>query len=572
MSTRTSVLEHHRGRVHRSAYMPVPQTEQGAGATPNDKVMRLLESTVFQAFMGVQIVLNALCIGLEIDMPEALPWDFIETIFLLVFVVELLLKLSCMGLRMFLDFKGEDFWWNIFDVFIVGAGFMDLIIQWRLGVSAGGVATIFRLVRLLRIMRLFRIVRYLKQVYFIAYGLFVATQAVAQVSVVMAFVLFVSSVVLAKTIGAQAKDPSLHYLHEGFGSVSRSMLTLFELMAVPDLRVLEADGLLLSRPCLLGFLVLYIVFGSFGMIAILTGVISESMFEKNELRNEEAQAEREARLAKLTEHADAIFDTLECDAEGEADRSDVENIMPDIANMLKSYGVEYTEEDMVSMVNLMDTNHDGSVSKGEFTRAILFQTEGMRPMSLQEMHYDVTFCKHKLEKLTSLVENFVETFQATQYSHLPMAPGGARRSMKAQKAQILADPGQITPLPSTGAAGHEVVLNRLDAVDRVLGNLLDEQRLVLDEQKSVVEDLQKDLCNALRQQQQECFASLQQDLLSLAPLAASTPQACCLSPSGCDKVEVVAKVDTERQGGKESPNYAWSGVRSVFGAKSTKGR
>lgn len=50
-----------------------------------------------------------------------------------------------------------------------------------------------------------------------------------------------------------------------------------------------------ERPIMLVFLVGFIIFGSFGMIALLTGVISETMFEKNALRQEEELGTDEGR-------------------------------------------------------------------------------------------------------------------------------------------------------------------------------------------------------------------------------------------------------------------------------------
>merc|ERR1719428_2596566 len=116
----------------------------------------------------------------------------------------------------------------------------------------------------------------------------------------MTFVLYVCSIILVRTIGLVSEDdPHAEFLRERFGKIGPSMLTLFELMSQPDLEPYHA--MLGAHPLLTFFLIGFIVFGSFGMLALLTGVISESMFEKNQLRIEEERKERE-QMRKLLVH------------------------------------------------------------------------------------------------------------------------------------------------------------------------------------------------------------------------------------------------------------------------------
>merc|ERR1719498_687008 len=133
----------------------------------------------------------------------------------------------------------------------------------------------------------------------------------------MAFVLYVTSIVLVKTIGRPPQtDDHYDFLSYHFGSIIDSMITLFVLMSSPNLPVYQdEEGLLQEKPLLGVFLIGFITFGSFGIIAMLTGVISESMFEKNEMRKEEAHAEHEAMRNSLGDHCKALFETLPVDAE-----------------------------------------------------------------------------------------------------------------------------------------------------------------------------------------------------------------------------------------------------------------
>merc|ERR1711971_1330882 len=140
-------------------------------------------------------------------------------------------------------------------------------------------------------MRIFRIVRFLKKLYLLAFGFIEAVQAIFWVTILMLVILYCCAICLVKTVGhPPAEDPNKLFLEYHFSTIITSMLTLFVLMSSPDLPdYLAEPGLLAGRPIFGCFLIGFIVVGSFGMIALLTGVISESMFEKNNLRIEQSR-------------------------------------------------------------------------------------------------------------------------------------------------------------------------------------------------------------------------------------------------------------------------------------------
>ena len=84
---------------------------------------------------------------------------------LLVFAGELVLKFAIVGFGKFFDWHNHDFYWNAFDLFIVGLGASDCAMSLLKGTHNGGFATLFRIIRLLRILRIFRIIKFLKQLY-----------------------------------------------------------------------------------------------------------------------------------------------------------------------------------------------------------------------------------------------------------------------------------------------------------------------------------------------------------------------------------------------------------------------
>merc|ERR1719313_2864312 len=106
----------------------------------------------------------------------------------------------------------------------------------------------------------------------------------------MVFVLYVCAVFIVQYVRQLPECADSDFLQTQFGSVIGSMDTLFELMLNPYL--VPYHGVLGRFKIITIFLLCFVVFGSFGMVALLTGVINEQMFEKNEVRNQELAQER----------------------------------------------------------------------------------------------------------------------------------------------------------------------------------------------------------------------------------------------------------------------------------------
>lgn len=399
-------------------YQPVPTSEAEASDGETVPVLtcgeRLLEDTKFQSCMVLLILANALVIGLETDIRDYQHWDDIEDLFLLAFTCELVLKLCVLGPRTFFSTYHADFQWNVFDMFIVGLGLFDFFMTHLGGGSSGGFATLFRIIRLLRILRMFRIIKFLKQLYMLAFGLVEACKALFWVAILMAFVLYICSIVLVKTVGRPPVSDHHHdFLDLHFGNIIDSMLTLFVLMSSPNLPIyLEQPGLVAHKPFLVVFLIAFITFGSFGIIAMLTGVISESMFEKNEMRKEEQRSEHEAMRCALGDNSRELFLSLSLDGGGEASVQDCKTLAPRMVHMMESAGATVTYADISRMIDNMDTDGSARIGVDEFVSTIDAIAEGLSPLGIQEVHHEVGAINKKLEEFQQAFDFFSKRLEA----------------------------------------------------------------------------------------------------------------------------------------------------------------
>jgi len=373
----------------------------------SDRGRIFLTSMSFQAVMALAIVANAVVIGFETDLPEFPYWNHIETVFLFIFTLELSLRLTIVTPEKYFDFAEPDITWNMFDFLIVTLGVSDLVYSlFETDSDDGGLPTLFRIIRLLRILRIFKIVRFLKQLYMLAFGFVEAAQAVFWVTILMTTVLYVCSIILVRTVGLTSEDdPHKEFLEARFGCIVHSMLTLFEVMSTPNLQ--QYQDLLAGHVVLTCFLIAFIIFGSFGMIALLTGVISESMFEKNQLRIEDERLDRESKRKVLGQRCAELFDEADQNDRREASKQELLSVMPFVAELFESHYVTYTQHDLDGILDCMEANNSGFVSKDAFCHGILSIAEGVRPMSIMELHYAVALTKSKVEQCDGAVQRLL---------------------------------------------------------------------------------------------------------------------------------------------------------------------
>jgi voltage-gated sodium channel len=218
-----------------------------------EQVTTLVESPRFQRWITAVIVLNAITLGLETsDRVMASVGGLLhalDTIMLVIFVVELGLRLYAHRLRFFRDP------WSVFDFIVIGISL----------VPASGGLSVLRALRILRAMRLISAVPGMKKV---VGGLLSAMPGMASIVLLLGLVLYVGAVLATELYGASAP--------QHFGHLGDSLFTLFQVMtgeAWPDI----ARDVMPAHPSAWIFFVSFILISTFVVLNLFTAVVVSAM-------------------------------------------------------------------------------------------------------------------------------------------------------------------------------------------------------------------------------------------------------------------------------------------------------
>mmetsp|Transcript_51246 Transcript_51246/g.119122 ORF Transcript_51246/g.119122 Transcript_51246/m.119122 type:complete len:539 (-) Transcript_51246:174-1790(-) len=341
----------------------------------------------FNLTMGALIILNIIVIAIETDsgyddagatIEGKIAWLIIDSLFVLIFISEL-------GVRGYVEGR-EWFYslWNWFDVLIIVIAIVDIwIISLMQGEPYGvHIMTIFRIVRLVRLVRLVKLVRLLHGLYVILMAFWHAMQTMSFLLAIMLFGLMIYAIFATNIIGrntyliekgVQIKgDP----IEKRFGSVYRSMYSLFELMTLEGWEDV-ARPIVEEQPFLFVFIVSFIMIFTFGMLNMIVALVIEKTLHHTRMMSEHAlQAEREQMADELI-RIQTLFSNGR-QAVGTITYEEFETALQEsdaVRKIFSAMGIELN--DVRELYTVLDWDESGDLTVKEFLEGLRKLQEGV---------------------------------------------------------------------------------------------------------------------------------------------------------------------------------------------------
>ena len=235
-----------------------------------EKVKVFVESGIFTTAIFVLIALNTISLGIEtFTLPENISsaLSTFNTVCLVIFIIEILLKLYAYGVNFFKD------GWNIFDTFIVLVSIMPMI-TFLSSMRA------FRIFRIFRALRALRMMKRLEKLRVIVQALLGALPSVAWVVVLLMIIYYVYAVIGTNLFSTVAPDT--------FGTLWDSLYTLFQITLADDLGQISRPLLASSGLSAVVYFVTFVILSAVLVLNVIVGVVVDSVSEIKNASKEEA--------------------------------------------------------------------------------------------------------------------------------------------------------------------------------------------------------------------------------------------------------------------------------------------
>lgn len=394
---------------------------------------RIADSSKFQAFVMLMIILNAFQLAVQVDhkvvklnvggLFNFRLWLVLNASFSLFFMSEIVIRICGDGCSKYFCDKQER-GWNIFDLGIVFVGaigmWYDKAMRWS-GHPLSNIM-ILRVLRILCIVRLVRVIRYVKKLQMLARGLVESMQAVFWIFLFSTLCMFISAILCTTIIGQEDNfsEEDRAEIQMYWGSVGRSMFTLLQFVTMDDWAAVSAL-VIHYQPFMLVPFYLLIFFGAFVLLSLLTGVMADHI---NDVRR---QADLEERREKVLQHELSIKVTKEVDINGDEslDRDEFQKLMShrSVKKTLSAAGVSLTHHEAKDLFEWFDTDGDGLVGHDELYHGLKHLFEGVTGLQMYKLKVSIRNATATAEKrgVSSIAKHPTLSQQPTYTSKLQLA-------------------------------------------------------------------------------------------------------------------------------------------------------
>lgn len=364
--------------------------------------VKLLEGEYGDNAIACVIAAQMLALWGETDVPDYYLWVYLEFMFLLIFGLDIFLRGVFKGGAIF---RKAEKWWAFSDVGVVLIGILDYCIMVSSDDVNGWLVRTMRLSRLTRALRLFRMFKVLK-------GFISALRAMAGTFVLVFSVLIVLMVMIAivlthllghgealptklpeaATTGPGATDKTLEELIDviqpSFSTVLTSLFTLFRLM-ITDKWNEVATPLVILNPWWRCAFMVYIVFGSWTMISVLTAVACDQMIAATSSRKEMEVKEQDRRRREFINFLRDAFEAADADGNGLLDKPEFSDMMKQefVHVRMAELGIHMTQDEFFKCWDMLDVHGEGELTIDEFVTGLAYLQEGLSTKHIVSVDY-----------------------------------------------------------------------------------------------------------------------------------------------------------------------------------------
>jgi len=374
------------------------------------KVVRTRPFLLTVAFI---ITANAVYMGIEVDanpdvdvdsnqMVDQSGWAAVEILFSFIFTVEL-------TVRFVATIPAKKFFysaWNVFDLLVVAASIVDniLVIILRNTTELGSFS-VLRSLRLIRVIRVFRLLRVLDGLWKLVRGILNAAWTLIWTWVLLAIVIYIFSIVSTRLIGhAHRGDPTIQ---QYFGSVSRSMLTLFQVTTTEGWAEIAREVMKL-QPWTAGFFILYLHVTTFAILNVMIAVIVESTLDEADQSKLKSAEKRLEDLRKAYEKIYKVFLEGDSDNDGVLTKEEfLQHIeQPKVSQYFEEIGIDPNEAEY--LFTILDYDGSGCLDASEFVGGLLKVIGTAKAKDIMAVHCELRRSEKEGHRQISVLEQNID--------------------------------------------------------------------------------------------------------------------------------------------------------------------
>lgn len=392
------------------------------------RLERLTSHSMYEIASAILIVLNALFVAWETEQravsaasivllpgearQQDLYFGVVANFFCMCFALDLGLRVSSEGRSFFLMSRERS--WNLLDTVVALTALAEVCTHWVAyahdGTSTARTAlrkfSMLRIVRLLRVIKMrisSRVLLIIRELRLMVFSLTGAMKPLFWAVVLMAIILlifgvfFTDGVVAYCVQNAAFQDESTRELRSHFGTLGRSMLSLFiSLSGGEDWAVVME--VLEPLPGYYSFVFLvFITFAVLALLNVITAVFIQTAIKQTEADVELVVAEEMAQRAEFTAVMQQVFMELDQNNSGALTYDEFEQHIEDDKIMAYLQTLELDATQIRSLFMLLDVDRTGEVDLDEFVTGCVRLKGGAKNLDMAFLKFQLDYVVHSIK-------------------------------------------------------------------------------------------------------------------------------------------------------------------------------
>ncbi|KAF4696890.1 hypothetical protein FOZ60_014651 [Perkinsus olseni] len=360
-----------------------------------------IDSPSHERMMAWIVIVHCIFLGMQFstdktEQNEELLASFttLEQFFAVFFIFDISLRLLCYGHLYLLYSK----WFSAEAVLIV----LYALAVWSNSTSKTHdlfrVLQSLRIIRLIRVIRAVRVLPFIRVVWNMVRGLASSARTLFWTYVLIASVLFIFSIFAVEIIARMEVFKGDAAVQEHFGSVSRAMFTLFQVMTLDSWAAIARPMQAKAPGTVTIFFVAVILCVVMVLMNLITAVIVENAFSIAK-----ADAEEQAKIREREKQNDItslakLFKELDADGSGELSFDEFHEAVlynKTVQNKLKVLDLE--PDEMEELWTILDVSGDGSLTVEEFSNGLRRVKSAIQSKDLMENVKRVSVLMRKIK-------------------------------------------------------------------------------------------------------------------------------------------------------------------------------
>lgn len=385
----------------------------------------LVHSKVCDYFFSCVILCYVLATGLEVELDSELreyPLT-IQAACNVIFIVELVLRMYAMGLEFF---QGKDLPWNLFDfglVFISLAEMAIVRINYGLKNKYDNVLMlrVVRVIRIVRVARVLRLLRFFRHLRMLIHSIFATLKSLVWAVLLLGVIMYSFGVVFTQAAKEHEVEAGPTQLSYYYGSVMRSILTLFKSVTNGVSWELVFQPLHDEHWMYGCIFILYIIFATFAVLNVMTGQFCQAAMESAKKNDDDMICDLLANKEMYVTKLKSLFASLTEDAENRITLDTFEKSINNERIQAYFHSLDIKISDAWTLFRLLDEHNENAIDMTKFIEGCLQLRGPATAIDIKKLAHEIHwFDKHlggHLEEVACNQKKIIKWFGPPSRSH-----------------------------------------------------------------------------------------------------------------------------------------------------------